>query len=1145
MRAQMSLHAFLTRLVWLCVGPLIALAIYMAIERVRDVQGNRDREAAATAATLASSIDQDLNARVGALKMLAASPLVDDPSRWKELYQEAQGFRQSFGSHVILADLKMQMLFNTRVPYGTALPTLPVPKGRAAAPTALQTGLPAIGDLFQGPIAKEPLVAIAVPVLRDAKPALLLLTVFEGRHFQTQVDQAALRSAWSLALLDGNGAAIARRAPPDAGPAGDVDAGERFATRSAVSPWSVVLDIPRASYLAPLWQAAAMLALIVVGATLAGVVGGTLAGRRLGQMVTSLARRSAPGATPPAIKEIRAVRELLDEAEQKHEAAEATLRKSAALYQNTLDNMLEACQIIDFDWRYRYVNAAGARQNRLPAEVLIGRTMMETYPGLEDTDIFATLQRCMLGRIAQHVETEFAFPDGARSWLDMNVQPAPEGIVIFSVDISERRRAQEMHRRLTALVESSDDAIIGKSLQGLITSWNPGAEKLFGYTAAEAIGAHLLMLIPPERRAEEPTILARIARGESVDHFETVRVRKDGSRVDVSATISPIRDAQGHVIGASKIARDITDRKLAQARLQGQLDRLNLLDQITRAIGERQDLQSIYQVVIRSLEDRLPVDFACVCRHDTADHSLSVICAGARAPALSMEEWSRIEIDQNGLSRCVRGELVHEPDVDAVPFPFAQRIAAGGMRSLVLAPLQSENRVFGILVVARLSDHAFSSSDCEFLRQLSTHVALAARQAELHDALQQAYDDLRQTQQAVMQQERLRALGQMASGIAHDINNAISPVALYTESLLEREPSLSERGRSYLVTIARAIDDVAATVARMREFYRQREPQLPFAAVNLNLLVQQVVELTRARWSDMPQQRGAMIVLESRLAPDLPATMGVESEIREALINLVFNAVDAMPDGGTLTLRTHRAETRAGNIGAAARCVVVEVVDTGTGMAEDTRRRCLEPFFTTKGERGTGLGLAMVYGITQRHGADVDIFSAVGRGTTVRLIFPIPTLAPTATAAALAPHGPTGRLRILIVDDDPLLLKSLCETLELDGHDVVTANGGQAGIDAFIAVVSNHAFDLVITDLGMPYVDGRKVASAVKSSAPATPVILLTGWGQRLVAEGDAPAHVDRVLSKPPKLREVRAALAQLAPRPDSPSVDGSIRGQS
>jgi CheY-like chemotaxis protein len=227
------------------------------------------------------------------------------------------------------------------------------------------------------------------------------------------------------------------------------------------------------------------------------------------------------------------------------------------------------------------------------------------------------------------------------------------------------------------------------------------------------------------------------------------------------------------------------------------------------------------------------------------------------------------------------------------------------------------------------------------------------------------------------------------------------------------------------------------------------------------------------------------------------------------------------------------------------RCVapaaaLVEVTDTGVGMDEDTRRRCLEPFFTTKGERGTGLGLAMVYGVTQRHGADVEIDSAPGRGTTVRLSFPLPAT-PASAAVPVQAEAPTRRLRVLIVDDDPLMLKSLCDTLELDGHVVVTANGGQVGIDTFVAARRpDDAFVVVITDLGMPYVDGRKVAAAVKASDNTTPVILLTGWGQRLVADGEIPAHVDRVLSKPPRLREVRAALAQLTRRPARPAEPDS-----
>ena len=586
------------------------------------------------------------------------------------------------------------------------------------------------------------------------------------------------------------------------------------------------------------------------------------------------------------------------------------------------------------------------------------------------------------------------------------------------------------------------------------------------------------------------------------------------------------------------LRQEVAERKAAEDHAQAQLQRLQLLQRITRAIGERQDLHSIFQVVIRTLEDSLPVDFATICLYDHTAHVLSVTGIGVKSEPLANEmaltKHTRVDVDQNGLSRCISGHLVYEPDVSQSSHPFPQRMAKGGLRSLVAAPLLVESKVFGVLVTARRAPESFSSGECEFLRQLSEHVALAAHQTQLNEALQQAYDDLRQTQQAVMQQERLRALGQMASGIAHDINNAISPVALYTESLLEREPNLSPRARDYLSTIQRAIEDVAQTVSRMKEFYRQRETQLTLKPVILNDLVKQVVDLSRARWNDMPQQRGISIDLKVDLQENVPAVLGIESEIREALINLVFNAVDAMPEGGTLTLRTKLAEAPPAPGVVSRPLGQIEVSDTGVGMSEDTRRRCFEPFFTTKGERGTGLGLAMVYGIVRRHNADIEIDSAVGKGTTVRLSFPAPAAgaAGTPSVTNTAPLMPA-RLRLLIVDDDPLLIKSLRDTLEADGHAVTAATGGREGIEEFRqAYERREAFAAVITDLGMPYVSGRQVAAAIKNLSPLTPVILLTGWGQRMNAEGDVPEHVNRVLSKPPKLRELREALAQCVPTP-------------
>jgi len=409
----------------------------------------------------------------------------------------------------------------------------------------------------------------------------------------------------------------------------------------------------------------------------------------------------------------------------------------------------------------------------------------------------------------------------------------------------------------------------------------------------------------------------------------------------------------------------------------------------------------------------------------------------------------------------------------------------------------------------------------ELTRDLEARVLARTRELE---ASNQA---LRQAQQALIQQERLRALGQMASGIAHDINNAISPIALYTESMLARETGLSAEGHSRLVTIQRAIDDVAQTVGRMREFYRPQDLSPRLENLDLNSLVRQVIDLTRARWSDQPQRRGVMIELKSELELNLPQIVGADNEIRDAITNLIFNAVDASPNGGVIAVRSSVLQGKPQD-GIATHCVRLEVSDTGIGMDEETRRRCLEPFFTTKGERGTGLGLAMVFGMAQRHSATLEVDSQPGLGTTIRLLFPVGGDTPVASGAMPALQMPAASLYILVVDDDPALRDSLGDALREEGHRVTVAAGGQEGIDVFQAAQqSTQPFDVVLTDLGMPYIDGRQVAAAVRSIAPDTPVILLTGWGQQMGARHEVP-QVSRVLGKPPRLKELRAALVEL-----------------
>jgi PAS domain S-box-containing protein len=830
----------------------------------------------------------------------------------------------------------------------------------------------------------------------------------------------------------------------------------------------------------------------------------------------ALLRKEIEAMEARAAREVAETRAALAE-EQK---IRTQMERAAALLEAAPDSVV----IVDEAGRITMVNARTESVFGYPRGELLGQPVAMLIPTRLHGELHAPGQEPPAARA---MELFARRRDGSEFPVEVSLSPltAPEGTLVIGTirDITERKQFEAALRaseiRYRQLFETSLDLIVITDVSGLFVRVSPSATALLGFEPEELIGRSGVEIVYHADLDRTRNAMRTARRTGIAQNFECRYVTKQARLVTFWWKGIWSEANRQYVF----VGRDVTERNEAEKRIQGQLEHLHLLDHITRAVGERQDLRSIFQVVVRSLEDSLPIDFGCVCIYDPATDALRVTCVGVKsapvAEALMMAEESAIGIDDNGLRCCIQGQVVYEPSIGEVRFPFPERLARSGLRSLVLAPLRSESRVFGVLVAARRAAHAFTSVECEFLRQLSEHVGLAAHQVQLYGALQQAYDDLRQTQEAMLQEERLRALGQMASGIAHDINNALSPVSLYTEAMLEDEANLSERARGYLETIQRAVEDVTETVARMREFYRQREPQLELAPVQLNRMVAQVIDLTRARWSDMAQEHGITIRMLAELMPDLSEIMGIESEIREALTNLVLNAVDAMPEGGTLAVRT--------SLAADVASVIVEVADSGIGMSAEARQRCLEPFFTTKGERGTGLGLAMVFGTMRRHGGDIQIDSIPGAGTTVRLVF---AAAPAAAAESrqLAVVPALARLRLLLIDDDPILLKSLRDTLEGDGHLIATANGGREGIAALHASLDRgEPFAAVITDLGMPYLDGRRVAAAIKQSSPATPVILLTGWGRQLTQDGDTPPHVDRVLAKPPRLRELRDALRQ------------------
>jgi PAS domain S-box-containing protein len=382
---------------------------------------------------------------------------------------------------------------------------------------------------------------------------------------------------------------------------------------------------------------------------------------------------------------------------------------------------------------------------------------------------------------------------------------------------------------------------------------------------------------------------------------------------------------------------------------------------------------------------------------------------------------------------------------------------------------------------------------------------------ELETRVDERTAELREAQVQIVQQERLRALGEMAAGIAHDFNNALTGVMGHSELLLEQPENLDDKAQVVLALegINTAARDAADVVRRLVEFYRPLEDTETFALIDLGPLVEQVASFTQPKWQRQARSRGVDIRFETYLR-EVPLVSGNKAELREVLINQIFNAVDAMAGRGKITVRAYPEGEDA----------VLSVNDTGTGMTEEVRQRSTEPFFSTKTEGGTDLGLSMAYGIIKRHRGTIQIDSEIGNGTTVSIRLPAQVgqkNGATGTEVAVKPDS----LRALAVDDQRVALQIVAGYLAADGHTVDTATNGQEALKKFHA----GEFDVVVTDRAMPLINGDQLAGMIKATIREVPVILLTGFGDMIMAKDEKVENVAVIVGKPVTLNALREAL--------------------
>lgn len=785
-----------------------------------------------------------------------------------------------------------------------------------------------------------------------------------------------------------------------------------------------------------------------------------------------------------------------------------------------------------------YVNDAFVRRTGFTREEAIGKTPRILQGELTQRDVLDRIRKALLDWKPVREELINYTKSGEMFWLELDIVPVADEKgwythwVAIERDITERKQAEaalkEGAERFRLLASASRDCIWDWNIVTDEIWWNEGFEKLFGFDRSKIEpnnDSWINRIHPEDRERTVKSIFAAINSDVENWQQEYRFAHADGHWLDVLDRGYIIRDEHGAGIRMIGGMTEMTYIRQSERRSTAQLARMNLLNEITRAIGNRHDLDSIYQVVTNSIEVELPADFCLTASYSEQDKTISFRSFGKATE----EEANKIgfflheSIPAKGvhLDRALRGEFVYQPDLGGSMCLTGEGMhELAGLDSMVIAPLMKDRKVLGIITTARKGLNSFSDDELDFLRQLAEHVALALAQTELLQELQEAYENLQRTQQLVLQQERLRALAEMAGGIAHDINNAISPVALYTDALLGSETNLSERGIKQLKTIQLAIDDVARTVDRMGQFSRRREEGTELSQVNLRTVCEQAMELTRARWHDIPLRNGISIDFNVEHDSNVPEIDAAESELREALINLIFNAVDAMPKGGAITLATRLEQKNDHDQ------IVIEIRDTGMGMSEETRRRCLEPFYTTKGERGTGLGLAMVYGIVKRMRGSIEIDSVEQQGTSVRILLPSACRQKRTVHKDEPSNKPSNSFYLLLIDDDSKVLNALRDGLTACGHRVQIANSGSAGLELFSKAMNDGTpFDAVITDLGMPGMDGRQVAEALKNINKECPVTLLTGWGKQLDAQTTVIPHIDAVLAKPPKISEIQTLL--------------------
>jgi PAS domain S-box-containing protein len=638
----------------------------------------------------------------------------------------------------------------------------------------------------------------------------------------------------------------------------------------------------------------------------------------------------------------------------------------------------------------------------------------------------------------------------------------------FTRDITRQKEAESHRSRLSAIVESSFDAIISTDTHGRITTWNKAAEQIFGYDAEEIIGKPIALLFPSDSaEAEDAAIMDRLLSGEPVQHYDTLRKRRDGRIIHVSLSTSLIKDESGKVIGAAKIARDITERKNFETTLGESEARFRTLAESAPVFIWMADAEGRYEYV-----NSRWLDFT------------------GRALADELGDgW------QN---------RIHKDDYDPYMRAYEKAI---GERSAFRIEFRALHKDGGFRWLLE-SGQPRLAMDGSMLGFIGSRIDIT---------------DLREAEELLHHSQKMDAVGRLAGGIAHDFNNLLTAINGYADLAMAMEsgdPNLPE-----FISEIRKAGERAATLTRQLLAYSRKQMVQP-KLIELNAVVADMDRILR-------RVIGEDIDLRTDLASGLPRVKIDPGQMEQVIMNLVVNARDAMPTGGILSLRTYgerlegpdsrtRLEAPPGSY------VVLSVRDSGTGMDEQVQSRIFEPFFTTKElGKGTGLGLASVYGVIKQNGGGISLTSKPGEGTEFRIYLPA---APAAEAdrVVVVPSNTSRpspcRATILLCEDEESVRRLLARTLATQGYEVMEARHGE---EALSLASRAEVCDLLITDVNMPRMNGFELSKALKASHPGLRVLYITGYSGLPIQEQIRHSS-HRILNKPFSPVELLARVGEM-----------------